>query len=96
MQPVPYLFFVDIQIGPSARAIYAEKGDHPLSVSYILDFSFTEYIDPSEPELQSNMLSNGLLAAYGISLFGVSYPLFGNLGEHFIQHHIAWQTPVHG
>ncbi|KAK9896841.1 hypothetical protein P389DRAFT_50004 [Cystobasidium minutum MCA 4210] len=27
------------------------------------------------------MLSTGLLAAYGISLFGVSYPLFGNLSS---------------
>jgi hypothetical protein len=28
------------------------------------------------------MLSSGVLAAYGISLFGLSYPFFGNLGAH--------------
>lgn len=30
------------------------------------------------------MLSNGLLAAYGVSLFGLSYPLFGNLCESWV------------
>lgn len=48
---------------------------------------------------ETAMLSTGLLAAYGISLFGVSYPLFGNLcknlSKSFTKHRETYPSSFH-